>query len=197
MQFTDPWTESRTAQVSWYQCEFCRKLVAVVGHMQIWTSLQTTMSAPQSSALIGHMPFLPRNQQGQSTEGIVCMPVCIVWWKCVCRLTSSESIVWMTAWETWSLDWLHRSASSTDEPILLTTLRHLPTEFYCLPFVYTLSYFAVFMLCVYDCSIIGILTKDADWNCVHEPFFGLFVISESSYLCVVVNLMWPSVYFAG
>ena len=43
-----------------------------LGHMQICTSLQTDnhVSTPPLSFFKGRMPFLPPNQQRQSTEGI-------------------------------------------------------------------------------------------------------------------------------
>ena len=43
-----------------------------LGHMQVWTSLQTDnhASTPPLSFFTGRMPFLPPNQQRQSTEGI-------------------------------------------------------------------------------------------------------------------------------
>jgi len=42
-----------------------------LGHMQICTSLQTDnrASTPHHSVFTGRMPFLPPNQQCQSTEG--------------------------------------------------------------------------------------------------------------------------------
>jgi len=43
-----------------------------LGHMQVCISLQTDnhASTPPLSFFTGRMPFLPPNQQGQSTEGI-------------------------------------------------------------------------------------------------------------------------------
>jgi len=43
-----------------------------LGHMQVCTSLQTDnhASTPPLSFFTGRMPFLPPNQQRQSTEGI-------------------------------------------------------------------------------------------------------------------------------
>jgi len=45
--------------------------VASAGHMQVCTSLQTDnqASTPPLSFFTGRMPFLPPNQQRQSTEG--------------------------------------------------------------------------------------------------------------------------------
>jgi len=42
-----------------------------LGHMQVYTSLQTDnhASTPPLSLFTGRMPFLPPNQQRQSTEG--------------------------------------------------------------------------------------------------------------------------------
>jgi len=51
----------------WYQ----------LGHMQVCTSLQTVNHASTSllKFFTGRMPFLPPNQQCQSTEGNGCLPV--------------------------------------------------------------------------------------------------------------------------
>jgi len=55
-------TEARDGEWQWHQ----------LGHMQVCTSLQTDnhASTPLLSFFIGRMPFLPPNQQRQSTEGI-------------------------------------------------------------------------------------------------------------------------------
>jgi len=54
-------TEVRDREWQWHQ----------LGHMQICTSLQTNnhASTPPLSFFTGRMPFLPPNQQCQSTEG--------------------------------------------------------------------------------------------------------------------------------
>ena len=52
-------TESRDSEWQWHQ----------LGHMQVCTSLQTNTPAPHHSVFTGWMPFLPPNQQRQSTEG--------------------------------------------------------------------------------------------------------------------------------
>jgi len=54
-------TEARDSEWQWHQ----------LGHMQVWTSLQTDNHASTSplSFFTGRMPFLPPNQQRQSTEG--------------------------------------------------------------------------------------------------------------------------------
>ena len=54
-------TEARDSEWQWYQ----------LGHMQVCTSLQTDIHAttPPLSFFTGRMPFLPPNQQRQSTEG--------------------------------------------------------------------------------------------------------------------------------
>jgi len=54
-------TEARDGEWQWHQ----------LGHMQICTSLQTDNRASTSplSFFTGRMPFLPPNQQRQSTEG--------------------------------------------------------------------------------------------------------------------------------
>jgi len=72
---------SRTTQVSWYQkgktnLDFTQARDSEwqwhqLGKMQICTSLQTNnhASTPLLSFFTGRMPFLPPNQQRQSTEG--------------------------------------------------------------------------------------------------------------------------------
>jgi len=54
-------TEARDSEWQWHQ----------LGHMQVCTSLQTNnhTSTPPLSFFTGRMPFLPPNQQRQSTEG--------------------------------------------------------------------------------------------------------------------------------
>jgi len=54
-------TEARDSEWQWHQ----------LGHMQVCTSLQTNnhASTPLLSFFTGRMPFLPPNQQRQSTEG--------------------------------------------------------------------------------------------------------------------------------
>jgi len=54
-------TEARDSEWQWHQ----------LGHMQVCTSLQTDnhTSTPLLSFFTGRMPFLPPNQQRQSTEG--------------------------------------------------------------------------------------------------------------------------------
>ena len=54
-------TEARDSGWQWHQ----------LGHMQVCTSLQTDnhASTPLVSFFTGRMPFLPPNQQHQSTEG--------------------------------------------------------------------------------------------------------------------------------
>jgi len=54
-------TEARDSEWQWHQ----------LGHMQVCTSLQTGYhaSTPPLSFFTGRMPFLPPNQQRQSTEG--------------------------------------------------------------------------------------------------------------------------------
>ena len=55
-------TEARDSEWQWHQ----------LGHMQVCTSLQTDnhTSTPPLKFFTGRMPFLPPNQQRQSTEGI-------------------------------------------------------------------------------------------------------------------------------
>ena len=54
-------TEARDSEWQWHQ----------LGHMQVCTVLQTDNhdSTPSLSFFTGQMPFLPSNQQRQSTEG--------------------------------------------------------------------------------------------------------------------------------
>jgi len=54
-------TEARDSEWQWHQ----------LGQMQVCTSLQTDnhASTPQLKFFTGRMPFLPPNQQRQSTEG--------------------------------------------------------------------------------------------------------------------------------
>jgi len=54
-------TEARDSEWRWHQ----------LGHMQVCTLLQTDNHAtPHNSVFTGRMPFLPPNQQLQSTEGM-------------------------------------------------------------------------------------------------------------------------------
>jgi len=54
-------TEARDSERQWHQ----------LGHMKVCTSLQADndASTPNHSVFTGRMPFLPPNQQHQSTEG--------------------------------------------------------------------------------------------------------------------------------
>ena len=54
-------TEARDSESQWHQ----------LGHMQVCTLLQTDnhASTPTTQVFTGLMPFLPPNQQRQSTEG--------------------------------------------------------------------------------------------------------------------------------
>jgi len=54
-------TEARDSEWQWHQ----------LGHMQVCTSLQTDnhTNTPPLCFFTGQMPFLPPNQQRQSTEG--------------------------------------------------------------------------------------------------------------------------------
>jgi len=53
-------TEARDSELQWHQLD----------HMQVCTSLQTDNHAnTHLSVFTGRMPFLPPNQQRQSTEG--------------------------------------------------------------------------------------------------------------------------------
>jgi len=60
-------TEARDSEWQWHQ----------LGHMQISTSLQTDnhASTPPLSFFTARMPFLPTNQQRQSTE-VICSYYC-------------------------------------------------------------------------------------------------------------------------
>ena len=61
-------TEARDSEWQWHQ----------LGHMQVCTSVQTDnhASTPLLSFFTGRMPFLPPNQQRQSTEGNVATDCC-------------------------------------------------------------------------------------------------------------------------
>jgi len=54
-------TEARDSEWQWHQ----------LGHMQVCTSLQRDnhASTPTNQVFTGQMPFLPPNQQRESTEG--------------------------------------------------------------------------------------------------------------------------------
>jgi len=52
-------TEARNSEWQWHQ----------LGHMQVCTSHQTDNHASTLCFFTGQMPFLPPNQQRQSTEG--------------------------------------------------------------------------------------------------------------------------------
>jgi len=52
-------TEARDSECQWHQ----------LGHMQVCTLLQTDNQASTPPFFTGRMPFLPPNQQRQSTEG--------------------------------------------------------------------------------------------------------------------------------
>jgi len=56
-------TEAKDSEWQWHQLD----------HMQVCTSLQTDnhTSTPPLKFFTGRMPFLPPNQQRQSTEGIL------------------------------------------------------------------------------------------------------------------------------
>ena len=62
-------TEERDSEWQWHQ----------LGHMQVCTSLQTDnhASTPPLSFFTGRMPFLPPNQQRQSTEGTTTRPTVV------------------------------------------------------------------------------------------------------------------------
>jgi len=52
-------TEARDSERQWHQ----------LGHMQVYTLLQTVNHASTTQSSTGRMPFLLSNQQRQSTEG--------------------------------------------------------------------------------------------------------------------------------
>jgi len=52
-------TEARDSEWQWHQ----------LGHTQVCTSLQKASAPPLKFSFTGRMPFLPPNQQRQSTEG--------------------------------------------------------------------------------------------------------------------------------
>ena len=65
-------TEARDSEWQWHQ----------LGHMQVSTSLQTYNRASTSllKFFTGRMPFLPPNQQCQSTEGTIDVWTSQVFW---------------------------------------------------------------------------------------------------------------------
>jgi len=68
-------TEARDSEWQWYQ----------LGNMQICTSLQTNnhASTPPLIFFTGRMPFLPPNQQCQSTEGKIQINKLNTWFCCL------------------------------------------------------------------------------------------------------------------
>ena len=68
-------TEARDSEWQWHQ----------LGHMQVCTSLQTDnhASTPQLKFFTGRMPFLPPNQQRQSTEGVNFVPLNRIKYRCM------------------------------------------------------------------------------------------------------------------
>jgi len=64
----------------------------LLGHMQVCTSLQTDnhASTPPLSFFTGRMPFLPPNQQHQSTEGSYYYTLCQQKFCCVQHFDSSD-----------------------------------------------------------------------------------------------------------
>ena len=59
------WAGTRKVKPIW----ILLKQKTVMGHMQVCTSLQSDNHTPPLSFFTGRMPFLPPNQQRQSTEG--------------------------------------------------------------------------------------------------------------------------------
>ena len=59
------WAGTRKVKPIW----ILLKQETVMGHMQVCTSLQSDNHTPPLSFFTGRMPFLPPNQQRQSTEG--------------------------------------------------------------------------------------------------------------------------------
>ena len=68
-------TEARDSEWQWHQ----------LGHMQVYTTLQSDnhASTPPLSFFTGRMPFLPPNQQRQSTEGQKSMSCTVYLWTLV------------------------------------------------------------------------------------------------------------------
>jgi len=64
-------TEARDSEWRWHQ----------LGRMQVCTSIQTDnhTSTPLLSFFTGRMPFLPPNQQCQSTEGICALLILLIY----------------------------------------------------------------------------------------------------------------------
>jgi len=68
-------TEARDSELQWHQ----------LGRVQVCTSLQTDnhASTPPLSFFMGQMPFLPPNQERQSTEGRG-LPIKLLLNQCMC-----------------------------------------------------------------------------------------------------------------
>ena len=89
-------TEARDSEWQWHQLD----------HMQVCTSLQTDNHASTSplSFFTGRMPFLPPNQQRQSTEGMIwselnssCVHMLSDWKVCIARTKlefTNSNVVW-------------------------------------------------------------------------------------------------------
>jgi len=104
---------SWTTRVSWYQ-SFSEWQWHQLGHMQVCTSLQTDnhASTPPLSFFTGRMPFLPPNQQRQSTESTVwdeinkkckprSLPPAVISCHCRCRTLLAFSWRCHADWTSW------------------------------------------------------------------------------------------------
>jgi len=67
-------TGARDSEWQWHQ----------LGHMQVCAPLsrQTTMPVPHIQVFAGRLPFLPPNQQRQSTEGIKLLGTVVTYLSC-------------------------------------------------------------------------------------------------------------------
>jgi len=63
------WARKRKTNLDFTEARDSEWQLHQLGHMQVCTSLQTTTPARHHSVFTGRMPFLPPNQQRQSTEG--------------------------------------------------------------------------------------------------------------------------------
>ena len=85
-------TEARDIEWQWHQR----------GHMQVYTSLQTDnhASTPPLSFFTGRRPFLPPNQQRQSTEGTTQKLTCgsLIYCTLICSCAVIAVVTYYTIW---------------------------------------------------------------------------------------------------
>jgi len=88
-------TEARESEWQWHH----------LGHMQVCTSLQTTTPTPITQFFTGRMPFLPPNQQRQSTEGLLhnrkLNTIPVRWFTDCFYCWFRRIFFWETLWQLW------------------------------------------------------------------------------------------------